>query len=129
MKEDILQLLKDGKSYKEICEILNCSKALVHYHARPDKREYFKEQRRKNRKKQMIELKLLKGGKCHKCGYDKYLEILDFHHIEASLKEDGVSKMFMTKGKAAAFKEAEKCILLCPNCHRELHLEERKSGI
>lgn len=123
MKEKILQLLSENKSYNEITKILLCSKALVHYYARPENREYFKERRRANRKKQKTDLKLLKGGKCSKCGYDKHLEILDFHHLDPSKKELNISELFLTKGKAAAFKEAEKCILLCANCHREAHLE------
>ena len=65
----------------------------------------------------MIELK---GGKCSICGYNKCIEALDFHHIDPEEKE-----MNMSRGKSKAWnivlKELDKCILLCSNCHRELH--------
>lgn len=52
----------------------------------------------------------LKGGKCIFCGYDKYNGALDFHHI------DGI-----TRSWKRVEKELEKCVLVCANCHREIH--------
>lgn len=121
MKDSILQLRSQGKTYNEICKILNCSKGNVSYHCSDKVKENFKAYRRKNRKKQIIELKTLHGGKCKICGYDKCLDALHFHHIDPSKKEGMIGNLFNTKGKAAAFKEAEKCQLICANCHAELH--------
>jgi 5-methylcytosine-specific restriction endonuclease McrA len=61
-----------------------------------------------------------KGGKCEKCGYDKYDGALEFHHLDPSKKDFAISKKkarYIDKLKP----ELDKCILLCSNCHRELH--------
>jgi len=60
-----------------------------------------------------------KGGKCEHCGVVasyQNLAIFDFHHIKASEKSFNVSRSCL-KFKDLA-KEADKCILLCANCHR-----------
>lgn len=61
-----------------------------------------------------------KGGKCEKCGYDKCMGALQFHHPDPKTKDPNFHKM-----KCWSFdkveKELEKCQLLCANCHAELH--------
>jgi hypothetical protein len=69
------------------------------------------------------ELKIKLGGKCSKCGYDKSFYALDFHHNQGA-KEGNVSRLIKDFSKQKALKEIEKCILLCANCHRELHHED-----
>jgi len=66
------------------------------------------------------ELKIKLGGKCSKCGYNKSFCALDFHHNQGD-KEGNVSRLIKDFSKQKALKEIEKCILLCANCHRELH--------
>lgn len=62
------------------------------------------------------------GGKCQICGYDKCLSALDFHHRDPKQKEYNISKI---AGKKVLefydLQELAKCILLCANCHREVH--------
>ena len=60
-----------------------------------------------------------KGGKCEVCGYDKCIEALEFHHIDETTKEFAVSGSTKSLDRQKA--EADKCIMLCANCHRELH--------
>lgn len=60
----------------------------------------------------------LKGGCCSNCQYSKCLSALEFHHIDESRKEFSISQ---TTNLAAAKKEIESCVLLCANCHREVH--------
>lgn len=60
------------------------------------------------------------GNKCQICGYDKCIQALDFHHVNPEEKE------FDFKGNTnrswqATRNEIQKCILLCANCHREVH--------
>jgi hypothetical protein len=62
-----------------------------------------------------------KGGKCQKCEYNKCLGALDFHHIDPKEKDFGISKSGITKFSDKIMLELDKCILLCANCHRELH--------
>lgn len=63
-----------------------------------------------------------KGGKCEKCGYDKCTAALEFHHTNPLLKDLDPSKA-LTRSWENAKKELDKCILICSNCHREIHQE------
>ena len=67
--------------------------------------------------------------KCAKCGYDKCVAALDFHHIDPNEKEDTVARLSVHSGVEKAFEEIKKCIPLCANCHREFHYEEQQNGI
>lgn len=65
-----------------------------------------------------------RGGACEICGYCKNIAALEFHHKNPEEKEFNVdmrkfSNMTLEKLEA----ELEKCILVCANCHRELHNE------
>ena len=60
-----------------------------------------------------------KGGKCIFCGYAKYVGALDFHHMEN--KSFGISAKGYTRSWEVVRKELDKCILVCANCHREVH--------
>ena len=61
-----------------------------------------------------------KGGKCAKCGYDKCLRALQFHHLDFNKKDFGVSAI-LTRNISALKEEVDTCILLCSNCHAEEH--------
>jgi hypothetical protein len=63
----------------------------------------------------------LKGGKCMICGYNKTNAALDFHHIDGKIKEFGISLDRITRSWQKVTKELEKCVLVCANCHREIH--------
>lgn len=60
------------------------------------------------------------GGRCKICGYDKCVAALDFHHLDPSKKEFTPSKGYK-KSWTKLKQEIDKCILLCSNCHREVH--------
>ena len=64
-----------------------------------------------------------KGGKCIKCGYNKCPGALDFHHLDPNEKDPSYN-LFKTIFNNRLKKELDKCVLLCSNCHRELHYEE-----
>lgn len=78
--------------------------------------------KRRNKLKQMAVD--YKGGKCQKCGYDRCIAALDFHHIDESQKEFGISGSGYSKSWEKIKKELDKCILVCANCHREIHSQE-----
>jgi hypothetical protein len=61
-----------------------------------------------------------RGAKCERCGYNKCPDALDFHHTDDN-KEFGISSRGLTRSLDAARNEANKCILICANCHREIH--------
>lgn len=71
------------------------------------------------RKKELI---AMLGGKCSMCGYDKYLSALEFHHIDKSTKSFNLdSRSLSNRTFDVCVAESQKCVLLCANCHREVH--------
>ncbi len=60
------------------------------------------------------------GGKCQVCAYDKYYGNLVFHHFGE--KKETLSKLVLaTVSWKRILAEADKCVLLCHNCHGEVH--------
>lgn len=76
------------------------------------------QKRREKLKQILVEYK---GGKCEICGYDKCLGALEFHHISPSEKNFEIGYKGYTRGIEECKKEVDKCILVCANCHREIH--------
>ncbi len=74
-------------------------------------------QRQRDTKKLAVDYK---GGKCIKCGYNKCMAALEFHHIDSNTKD---KDYFNSRGGLTEDlkKELDKCILICANCHREEH--------
>lgn len=64
------------------------------------------------------------GGCCKICGYNKCIGSLDFHHINRKEKDIDYS-LFKTIFNKRLTDELDKCILLCANCNRELHYNEK----
>lgn len=60
------------------------------------------------------------GSKCSLCGYDRCIGALEFHHIEPENKGYQLSSG-NCHNLENDLKEAEKCILVCSNCHKEIH--------
>ncbi|MGI5826808.1 MAG: hypothetical protein ACOX50_05360 [Patescibacteria group bacterium] len=74
------------------------------------------------RRKQLKEMAIrLKGGRCQICGYNRHVGALEFHHLEEGSKEFGLSTRGLTRSWEKIRAEVEKCILVCANCHREIH--------
>lgn len=69
----------------------------------------------------------LKGSKCSVCGYNKNNSSLCFHHLNSE------EKLFNIDARTCngysferLVNEANKCLLLCHNCHMELHHPNRE---
>lgn len=62
-----------------------------------------------------------KGNKCIICGYDRCSEALDFHHTDPNKKDFSISDNNISYNWDIIKKELDKCILICSNCHREIH--------
>lgn len=62
------------------------------------------------------------GSKCQCCGYDRCLNALDLHHIDPNEKELSFGSIRASpKSLDRIVNELKKCILVCSNCHREIH--------
>ena len=67
--------------------------------------------------------------KCEVCGYDKCSEALDFHHKDLNEKEFNIGQALNLRGREKILEEIKKCKILCANCHRELHYNEKQEKI
>jgi len=121
VKEEILKLRKQGKTYSEIVAILGCSKSTVSFHCRPLSKQKWYKRNNASRLKRKKKLKEAFGGYCSVCGYSRCLEALDFHHLDPSGKHASVVDILTNGSYNDAYEEAKKCKLVCSNCHREIH--------
>lgn len=88
-------------------------------------RSDYVDKRRKKVKQQAVEYK---GGCCERCGYDNYVGALEFHHRNPSEKDFGIAHKGNTMSWEKMKVELDKCIMVCANCHREVHEEIRTVG-
>lgn len=77
-----------------------------------------KNNKRRELKRQLVEYK---GGKCEICDYDECLSALTFHHLDQDQKDFNISNEALKHPYKKLKKEVDKCVLLCSNCHIELH--------
>ena len=75
------------------------------------------------RKSNKLIMDNLKINGCAICGYNRCNNALEFHHGNPKDKKYLISKERI-QGKDLV-DELNKCILLCANCHREIHNKER----
>lgn len=125
VKNDVVKIYNETKSKKKTAKILGVSFETIKNVLGDYKLTVIKKTPsesviswRKKVKKKLVEYK---GGCCEKCGYDKSIGALQFHHINPSEKD------FTISGKSYSFerikKEVDKCIMVCANCHIEIHEE------
>ena len=74
--------------------------------------------RRYRIKKLLVEYK---GNKCKICGYNKCLSALEFHHLNPETKDFTIAYNQKYSNLDSLKREVDKCILVCANCHREIH--------
>ncbi|XKT74921.1 MAG: hypothetical protein ACJKSS_02030 [Patescibacteria group bacterium UBA2103] len=86
-----------------------------------DRAEYLRKAVAKRRKELRNKALEYGGGKCKICGYKKCKQALAFHHKDPKQKDFGLSARGLTRSWEKIQKELDKCILVCANCHAELH--------
>jgi hypothetical protein len=94
-----------GKSYKPECKPCLVQKQKEQYNALWNK--YF-------------------VAECSRCGYNKSRAALELHHTTLDKEFSFAQRYSISEEKFAA--EAAKCVVLCANCHREVH-EELRGGV
>jgi hypothetical protein len=90
-----------------------------------DRREYLIRAVSKRRRKVRLMAISQLGGKCSRCGYSKYPEVLEFHHKDPRQKDFNISLKGHCRSWERVKNEIKKCDLLCANCHREIHVEQK----
>ncbi len=86
-----------------------------------DRAEYLKKAVAKRRKK-IRDMALEYGGRnCIVCGYNRCTLAMVFHHLDPSKKDFGLSAEGITRSWEKTRAELDKCVLLCSNCHAEVH--------
>ena len=60
------------------------------------------------------------GDSCQCCGYDRLNSALELHHLNSQEKEFTLGQNTNISWNSAK-EEIQKCILVCANCHREIH--------
>lgn len=63
---------------------------------------------------------------CQICGYKKCSDALDFHHSSSDNKIIDVNRLRERKWEDF-LSEAKKCIVVCRNCHAEIHYKLRNN--
>jgi hypothetical protein len=63
---------------------------------------------------------------CVQCGQN-HPATFDFHHVDSSTKEESVNKLIKNRAFKRAMEEVKKCVVLCANCHRIHHHNERQN--
>jgi predicted HNH restriction endonuclease len=87
-----------------------------------DRMDIYVTRTRERRRRYKLKALELLGGKCKKCGYNKCIKALTFHHLGG--KDASVSRLSCRSGWKTIEEEIKKCIILCLNCHMELHADE-----
>ena len=101
-----------------------CQKEYRKKHYENNKLKYINKakQHRKKAVDNFIDFK--KTLSCSKCS-EKRWWVLDFHHLDPTKKEKNLSNMIRSNSFKSVLQEIEKCIVLCSNCHRDLHYQEK----
>jgi len=91
------------------------------YYYRNRDKELKRRKEQKIRRREFIDdFKLVMG--CSICGYNRCAQSLDFHHPDPTKKELAIADAVGTNvPMLKLIDEADNCVILCRNCHAELH--------
>lgn len=156
MEKDVLEpLVQEGKTQREIAACLGSSQTTVRYwlnkHELVTRKLYLcrkcgetkpsrflkgrwtecrkcrggnQSGRFREYKRRAVEYK---GGECEMCGYKRCLGSLDFHHRDPKQKDPRWRRMRSWTFERIK-KELDKCMLVCKNCHGEIHYGDETQG-
>jgi len=123
-KIHIVRNLEDGSKFCNKCKTTKPFSEFYRRRQGDDLSPYCKpctnDQARSRQLEQKRKAVEYKGNKCKICGYSKYIGSLEFHHIDPSKKKFTIAHVKSTTFKKI-IPELDKCVLLCRNCHSEVH--------
>lgn len=120
LKPEILRLKEEGLSPAEIARELKCSASSVSYNLLPNSKEKSRARSKKHIKNKRARVKEALGSSCKRCGYNTCKRSLHFHHIDPTTKSINLADVNLYK-ESILIEELKKCVLICANCHGELH--------
>ena len=89
-----------------------------------NKHQNYVTQQQRGRERRLLLIQS-KGGRCERCGYGRNHAALAFHHLDPANKSFAVDLRNCSNTSWDALQEeARKCLLLCLNCHSEIHNPE-----
>lgn len=116
------KLAKDGlSSYCKICKII-----LIEKWQKENKEKFYSYLKKSSDKKREFYIEYKKTLKCQNCG-ENHPACLVFHHRNPAEKEFNIAMKAPNKSKEQLMNEIAKCDVLCANCHRKLHYNEKMS--
>lgn len=81
---------------------------------------------RRLERRSWFDTEILSKLSCERCG-ETHQGCLDFHHLDPEGKDAPVGEMLANlKSKESILAEISKCIVLCANCHRKEHYNQRR---
>lgn len=137
---EMIEYYHEVKNMKKVSKKFGWSVNTIRKYIEPIKNILSKEEYKIKRKKDVVKgvikwrkdkkIKLVdyKGGKCQvkTCGYNKCYDSLSFHHINPNEKDFALSRKSYSFERLK--KEVDKCVLVCNNCHGEIHYQIKENG-
>lgn len=133
--QDVQNRYNNGEKLKNLAKEYNCKLSTLKYHIKTERKKadpgndkkspahrkkmvVYVNRRRKKIKEMAVQRK---GGCCVICKYDKCNSALEFHHLDPAIKSFNISLKGYVKSWEVVKAEVDKCILVCRNCHAEIH--------
>jgi predicted transcriptional regulator len=117
LKEKIVELRNQNKTYDEIKKILGCSKSTIAYHLSEGQKQKTLDRTHKSRRIIAEFLSNYKESRgCMDCGEMYPYFILQFDHIKEKSFQISNHRKY-TKSLEKIKEEVEKCEVVCGNCH------------
>lgn len=118
LKDDILLLREQGKTYQQIVDELGCAKSSVAYHVSEDVKAKHKDRLRDKRNKIRRKLQEIKNETpCEDCGINYPHFVMQFDHLPQYTKLYSIAEVNSFPSMQAFLDEVDKCEIVCGNCH------------
>ena len=111
--------LKNKNGIQSVCKI--CRKQMDRIRLKTSNKSLINKKRKDKLRQEINDLKSQLG--CSTCTENDY-RCLDFHHVDPKTKSSTIANLkYKGCSMKAILHEIEKCIVLCANCHRKLHVK------
>lgn len=105
-------------------ECKECKSAYNKLHYQKNKETYLAKARESSKECEDYIREIKSSLKCSICGEDRWW-VLDFHHENPDEKESCIATLAHNGSRKKMEEELKKCIVLCANCHRDIHFKNK----